>query len=210
MIISLGTDCIVSMFCDKYKLRKMSLPFDWCVSYNGVSKCFEDDFKHFIDTIDKDRINKYDIYFHHDYKDKNTYGQDNEKYIRRCNRLQEILKTTEEEIIFVRSGHSCHHHHEHFGKYKTIASDIEDIESLDTIISTKYPKLKYRMVIFLSCETCFVPNIKYESKKKNIEIHNIVSKSFDMQGTHVVFTNLFKDYINEESLRYLQTQQENP
>ena len=205
MIISLGTDCIVSMFCDKYKLRKMSLPFDWCVSYNGVSECFEDDFKHFIDTIDKDRINKYDVYLHHDYKDNTTYEQDNEKYIRRCNRLQEILKNTEEEIIFVRSGHSGHHHDEQNGRYKTIVSDIEDIERLDTIIAAKYPKLKYRMVIFLSCDKCFQPNIKYESKKNNIEIHNIAAKAFDLQGTHAVFTDIFRDQINHESMQYLQT-----
>jgi hypothetical protein len=207
MIISLGTDCIVSMFCDKYNLRKMSLPFDWCVSYNGVSKCFEDDFKHFIDTIDSDRINKYDVYFHHDYKDKNTFEQDNAKYIRRCNRLQDILKTTDEEIIFVRSGHSCHHHDEQFGRYKTITSDIEDIERLDTIIATKYPNLKYRMIIFLSCANCFQPNIKYESKKNNIEIYNIAAKTFDLQRTHGVFTNIFRDAINKESMKLLVEQQ---
>lgn len=205
MIISLGTDCIVSMFCDKYKLRKMSLPFDWCVSYNGVSKCFEDDFKHFIDTIDENRINKYDVYFHHDYKDKTTSEQDNEKYIRRCNRLQEILKNTNEEIIFVRSGHSCHHHNEHDGRYQTIVSDIEDMEKFDTIIATKYPKLKYKIVIFLSCDKCFQPNIKYESKKSNIEIYNIAAKAFDLQGTHGVFTNIFRDRINHESMQYLQS-----
>jgi hypothetical protein len=92
MIVSLGTDCIVSMFCDKYKLKRATLPFDWCVSYNGVSKCFDDDFKHFVDTIDKNRINKYDVYFHHDFQDNELYNQDKDKYIRRCTRLQELLK----------------------------------------------------------------------------------------------------------------------
>ena len=116
MIVSLGTDCIVSMFCDKYKLKRATLPFDWCVSYNGV-------FKHFVDTIDENRINKYDVYFHHDFKDNQLYNQDKDKYIRRCARLQELLKNTEEEIIFVRSGHSCHHHDELNGKYKIIAND---------------------------------------------------------------------------------------
>ncbi len=209
MIVSLGTDCIVSMFCDKYKLKRATLPFDWCVSYNGVSKCFDDDFKHFVDTIDENRINKYDVYFHHDFKDNQLYNQDKDKYIRRCARLQELLKNTEEEIIFVRSGHSCHHHDELNGKYKIIANDIEDIEYLDTIIPTKYPKLKYKMIIFLSCDRCFNPQIKYESKKNNIEIYNIAANAFDLQGTHAVFVNIFKDYINKQSMHYLQSLQGN-
>jgi hypothetical protein len=60
------------------------------------------------------------------------------------------------------------------------------------------------MVIFLSCDRCFNPQIKYESKK-NIEIYNLAAKAFDLQGTHAVFTNIFKDYINEQSERYLQS-----
>ena len=39
------------------------------------------------------------MYFHHDFKDNQLYNQDKDKYIRRCARLQELLKNTEEEII---------------------------------------------------------------------------------------------------------------
>lgn len=204
MIVSLGTDCIVSMFCDKYKLRNMSLPFDWCVSYNGVSKCFEEDFIGFVDTIDENRINKYDVYFHHDFQEKEKYNLDSDKYIRRCARLLELLKNSEEELIFVRSGHSCHHHDEHNRKYNKISNDIDDIECLDVILSNKYPKLKYRIVIMLSCNKCFNPQFKYESKRSNIEIYNISAEKFDLQQTHVIFTTIFNDYINEQSAKYIE------
>jgi hypothetical protein len=51
MIIPIGVDCGMAEFCRKYNLRKASLPFDWTVTYNGVSKCIEDDFKYFTEPL---------------------------------------------------------------------------------------------------------------------------------------------------------------
>ena len=51
MIIPIGVDCGMANFCKKYNLRNASLPIDWTVSYNGVSKCIEDDFKNFIHLV---------------------------------------------------------------------------------------------------------------------------------------------------------------
>jgi hypothetical protein len=66
IIIPIGVDCGIADFLKKYNLRTVSLPFDWAVSYNGVSKCIEDDFKYFTEPL-TNRINIYDIYFHHDF-----------------------------------------------------------------------------------------------------------------------------------------------
>jgi hypothetical protein len=180
LIVPIGVDCKVADFCIRYNLRKMSLPFDWCVSYNGVSKCIEDDFKQFINPLNN-KINSYDIYFHHDFDNINQLQNDSDKYIRRCNRLVDILHKNEEEIMFLRNGHCCHHHDEHNGKYNKILSDIEDVENLDNVISVKYPKLKYKIVIILSCDKCFDPSTEYKSKKENIEIYNIASTSFNLE-----------------------------
>lgn len=180
LIVPIGVDCKVADFCVKYNLRKMSLPFDWCVSYNGVSKCLADDFRQFINPLNN-RINVYDIYFHHDFDNTNLIQNDIDKYIRRCNRLLDILRKGEEEIIFLRNGHCCHHHSEQDGKYNKIVNDIEDAENLDNVISEKYPKLKYKIIIILSCDKCFKPNVEYKSIKKNIHIYNIASSEFNLE-----------------------------
>ena len=115
MIISIGVDCGVSEILKKYNLRSFSFPFDWVVPYNGISACIADNFESFIPDRNS-RINKHDIYFHHDFN-TDTFDQDKIKYTRRCERLLTLLKTTKEQVIFCRRGHACHHHNEHSGRY---------------------------------------------------------------------------------------------
>jgi len=62
MIIPIGVDCGMAEFVQKYNLRNISFPFDWTVSYNGVSKCIDDSFKFFTEPLNN-RINKYDVSF---------------------------------------------------------------------------------------------------------------------------------------------------
>jgi len=72
-----------------FNLRTLSFPFDWAVSYNGLSECIMDlsestsGFESFIPNKNE-RINKYDIYFHHDFT--GNYNNDKNKYIRRFER----------------------------------------------------------------------------------------------------------------------------
>ena len=66
MIIPIGVDCGMARFLQKYNLRNISFPFDWNVTYNGVSKCIDDNFNFFTEPLNN-RINKYDIYFYHDF-----------------------------------------------------------------------------------------------------------------------------------------------
>ena len=82
MIIPIGVDCGIAHFCKKYNLRIFSFPFDWVVSYNGVSKCINNNFDEFIPKFNE-RINKYDIYFHHDFTNE-TFKEDEIKYTVEC------------------------------------------------------------------------------------------------------------------------------
>jgi hypothetical protein len=177
MIIPIGVDCGIADFCKKYNLRTASFPFDWTVSYNGVSKCIEDDFKSFIPSLNE-RINKYDIYFHHDFINP-PFEEDTNKYIRRYERMMDILENTKEEVIFCRKGHAFHHHHEHNQKYNNITSDIEDSENLNKVLSSKYPYLNYKIVVILVCAQCFNPSTIYTSNSEKIEIYNIASPYAD-------------------------------
>jgi len=175
MIVPIGVDCGMANFCKKHNLRYTSFPFDWNVTYNGVSECINDNFNNFIPN-EYERINAYDIFFLHDFE--NTYHEDVIKYKRRIQRLQNILETTE-EIIFCRKGHSPHHHYEHNEKYSNIKSDIKDAEDLDRILSNKYPNLNYKIIVILVCEKCFDSNKIYKSNSDKIEIHNISSPVVD-------------------------------
>ena len=95
MIIPIGSDCSIANFCKKYKLRTCSLPFDWVVTYDGVSKCIEDNFKDFIPKSqgNTNKYNKYDIYFFHDFINDINRKDDEIKYTRRIERFQNIQAT---------------------------------------------------------------------------------------------------------------------
>ena len=192
MIIPIGVDCGMAGFCHKYNLRNISLPFDWVVTYNGVSRCIDDKFKLFVDPLNE-RINAYDIYFHHDFEREESFNEDKEKYIRRCQRLINILETSNEEIIFCRKGHACRHHREHNSKYCNITNDIDDAEKLDIILSNKYPELKYKIIVILVCGECFDVNHTYKSKSDKLTIYNIATIDETEDGVfEQCFRNIFK------------------
>jgi hypothetical protein len=191
MIIPIGVDCGMAEFCQKYNLRNISLPFDWNVTYNGVSKCIDDKFKLFIEPLNN-RCNEYDIYFHHDFKNNKLLNQDKEKYIRRCQRLINILETSSEDIIFCRKGHACHHHDEHNGKYSNITNDIDDAEKLNTILSNKYPQLKYKIIVILVCGKCFNSIHTYKTNSSKIEIYNIATPKAEDAIFEKLCRNIFK------------------
>jgi hypothetical protein len=185
IFVSIGIDCDVANFLNKYNLRKMSLPFDWNVSYNGVSKCIDCNFERFTEPLSKERINEHDIYFHHDFgniENSNAITADKEKYFRRCARLTNIFEECEktgENILFIRKGHICYHHEEHNGKYSNITDDHEDAKSLDSVLLSKYPLLKYKIIVILGCTKCFnkdtiVDTSNSNLKSKNIEVYNNV------------------------------------
>jgi Putative papain-like cysteine peptidase (DUF1796) len=178
MIIPIGVDCGLAVFLKNSNMRGQSLPFDWTVAYNGVSACISDNFKYFLPEVGQ-RINKYDIYFHHDFMSSNLLNDDIDKYKRRCERLINILENTTEKLVFCRKGHSCHHHYEHDSRYFNITNDLDDVETLDTVLKSKYPKLDYKIIVILICEKCFIPKKEYKSTSDKVEIYNIVEPGTD-------------------------------
>jgi len=186
--VSIGIDCDVANFLNKYNLRKASLPFDWNVSYNGVSKCIECDFDKFTEPLSNNRINDKDVYFHHDFLEAGTADKD--KYNRRCLRLLNIFEEasdTDEYILFIRKGHLCYHHEEQNGKYKDITCDIKDAHSLDQVLQRKYPRLKYKIIVIVGCTSCFKKDTNFTkyvgnsngNDNGNIEVYNNVCDASD-------------------------------
>jgi hypothetical protein len=178
IFVPIGVDCDVAYLLNKYNFRKMSLPFDWNVSYTGVAKCIDSDFNEYTAPLNESRVNKYNVYFHHDFEFQSLLIVDKEKYARRCDRLLNILKenneTSGEHIMFIRKGHLCRHHDEQGAAYSDIMKDICEAECLDNILLNKYPNLKYKIILILGCTKCFNQDTTYKSNSENIEIYNCI------------------------------------
>jgi len=207
--ISTGIDCYIklgirSAFYLKEEVNKIKLlrievyPFDWIVTYKGVSdiikkgrKGFDNLFKNKSLIIieknkDKDDNNvitdiNYGISFLHDGKDLSLIKF---KYIRRIERLISLIEDynaskSNKQLVFLHKSHELKHHTEVElinnkiqNKNKLILKDdIDDSIELEKILSSKYPKLNYLIVNFLICKDCF------HTKEKKTEIENKLKKS---------------------------------
>jgi len=196
LFVSIGIDCDVANFLNKYNLRKVSLPFDWNVSYTGVSQCIENNFKNFTNPLSSERINGDDVYFHHDFLEASMTQVDRDKYQRRCERLLNLFETAEktgEYVLFIRKGHLCYHHEEQNGKYKDITDDTEDAKQLDKVMRSKYPLLKYKIIVLLGCTKCFTKDtVCPDDNTHTIDVYNNVSSSttFEERLLNIVITEI--------------------
>jgi hypothetical protein len=195
LFVSIGIDCDVANFLNKYNLRKVSLPFDWNVSYSGVSQCIDNNFKNFTNPLSSERINGDDIYFHHDFLEVSMTQADRDKYQRRCERLLNLFETAEktgEYILFIRKGHLHYHHEEQNGRYKDITDDTEDAKQLDNVMRSKYPLLKYKIIVLLGCTKCFTKDTVYPDDDTHpvIDVYNNVSSTFEERLLNIVITEI--------------------
>lgn len=189
IIIPLGIDCGIASYLKDKNLRNISLPFDWSVPYNGVSKIFENNFKELLP--DCGTINEnYEINFVH-----NIFPRDKEMMTRRISRLIDLLNG-QEELLFIRRGHAIHHHNESEKYNFTLKNDLDDMIDLNELIQTKYPNLKYKIILILVCGSCFKQE-KCQHINDNIIIHNISSMKLDKNDINFykVMDNIIKDNI---------------
>jgi hypothetical protein len=153
IIVPIGIDCGVAEVLKKYELRKFALPFDWVVTYRGIKHILENDFEEYIPNkvvYEENKnitiFNKYDVKFIHDKLNKD----DIDKYKRRIERLKNILNNDTEEVVFIKKGHTYHHH----GEYNFI-DDVQDVIELNNYLKNKYKTLKYKIIIVLLCNQCY-------------------------------------------------------
>jgi hypothetical protein len=193
MYISLGVDCGTANIVKWSGLRTRSLPFDWVVSYEGVTNIIRSDFTNYLP--EPNTKNGYDVLnrncgtlFLH-----NTFPEDLEQMNRRIARFKEILETCNEKITFIRKSHGSHHHKE----YSPITNDIDDAIQLEVLLSNKYPNLDYEIHVILICDACFM-NIEIPTPiSDKIKIHNI-SRPYP---ENINVTN--PDYFDEFCKKYL-------
>ena len=170
VIIPIGIDCGVAGFLRERGIRMSALPFDWCVSYNGVSDIFKEDFARFSDATVS-------------YGMKFPHGFDIDTYTRRIDRLRTILKS-DDRVIFIRKGHAKHNHFE----YADIKNDITDSEQLYHVLKERYPHLQFEIIVTLACADCFDPTTTYTSDY--VRIVNIATPLVDNDRFMRVLTDI--------------------
>lgn len=156
-IIPLGMYCSVAEALKKIQMRQQSYPLDWVVSFGGISDIFSNKFEDFIpdkkyvypngDNFDWSK--RYGLIFRHD-----NFPESTEKYNRRISRMLDILNTTNDLVVFVRSCHSYEHHDEIAHNNILYEDDMKDITAFDSVIKKDYPNLKYRIITILACNKC--------------------------------------------------------
>lgn len=182
IIIPIGVDCRITFALRDNQMRTCSWPFDWVVTYNGVTDILKDNFANYLPK-DKNLICN-NTYFIH-----NTFPNDTETMQRRIQRFLYLLNTTKDEIIFFRSGHSIKHHKESLDFNVTLKNDLLDVEELHDYLKTKYPHLKFKIIVALTCGQCFNKETKYISQRENIYICNIATTNTEEEDRN--FNQLF-------------------
>lgn len=150
--IPIGIDCDIAFMCKEFNMRKTAYPFDHIVTYDGITKILENNFNNFIPEIIENTINNnvfdknYNTKFIHD---NFLLQEDKNKYKRRIDRFLKILNTNT-KIVFIKKGHSIHHHNE----LDNIVNEYEEVKNLNEYLKTNYKNLDYEIVIILLCKKC--------------------------------------------------------
>tara|TARA_X000001036_G_scaffold403535_1_gene410165 strand:+ start:1167 stop:1757 length:591 start_codon:yes stop_codon:yes gene_type:complete len=170
--VSLGSDCFCAYTARDANKRAFALPFDWVVTYNGVTDIIKDEFINFLPKLENTTLfnSLSKTYFIH-----NKFPDDYDKMNRRIERFMNLLKNEIDEIIFIRHGHHSHHHEETEELNWNLKNDITDSEELYVHLKEKYPKLNFKIIVVLSCWKCF--NIDNVYHSENIKIYNIATHS---------------------------------
>ena len=125
MYISLGVDCGTANILNRLGLRTCSLPFDWVVTYEGITNIINYNFSNYLPTNDNnyEKLNRNSgtLFLH------NNFPDDIEQMNRRIDRFKVLSESCNEKIIFVRKNHGFHHHNE----YDNVINDIYDATNLN-------------------------------------------------------------------------------
>ena len=186
--ISLGSDCMCANTARDTNKRAFALPFDWVVTYNGVSDIIKEEFINFLPKLENTTLFNplSSTYFIH-----NKFPDDYDKMNRRIIRFMDLLKNETDEIIFIRHSHHHHHHQETSELNWTLKNDIVDGEELYVLLKEKYPKLNFKIIIILSCWKCF--NIENVYQSENIKIYNATQSNKKMDKLiPQVYNEIFK------------------
>lgn len=170
--ISLGADCGSAGALRASGKKTFSFPFDWVVSFHSIHKVFQNDFRGLLEdrvmnTEIQGNANEFNVDYNIRFFHRELIKDYDNTLKRRLNRLTNLLNSTDKELIFIRRSHDQKHHNEI--KYCGLSApdeidDVQDMKMLRDILLEKYPKLNFKLYLFLQCPLCnkYQKNFKYK------------------------------------------------
>lgn len=203
--ISLGSTCSVAIQGQQLNKRTQAYPFDWVRTddFDSINKAIENNFDKYISSVvrvsesdkfpfmkddvfplivttDKSIImkNQYDIIFYHDFAEKNTMDDVDQKYQRRILRFFNIIKSNN-KICFIRD------------EIKPSKLSIHQIERFIELIFKINNTCQLQLIIIIHNPR----NKKYDIldyKNNNIMIINDTNKFGDWTRPNVDWKTIFQ------------------
>lgn len=163
--IPIGIDCTIAEEIKKKNKRTNAYPFDWVVTYNGVTDIIKNKFINYLpDNNTIQNYKSHTLFLH------NNFPADNEKMNRRINRFMDLLNNKTDEIIFFRKSHCYRHHKEVENSEFQLKNDLDDSIELYDYLKANYSELKFKIIIILMCGKCFDKTMIYDTTK--VEVYN--------------------------------------
>lgn len=186
--ISIGCDCHTAMHLKRKNVREISNPFDWVVTYNGVSGIIKSGFKDYFPKHSAGPVvHNGVLWVHH------TFPKDADTIKRRCDRFMRLLGDTNNKrnIVFIRKGHHRWHHEDCANRgIDAPRNDIEDAVELDAYLVRHYPLLKFSIHVVAACTVCFDESVdRQRPVSENVVVH------FVKHGTSTSFGNKCNEII---------------
>ena len=188
-IVPIGIDCRITDLLRNNRYRKKAYPFGWCLTFNGITEIVSDKFCKF-DNIDNKLNRKYNIGLPH------YLGPEvNDKLKIRCDRFMKLL-IGNEPVVFIRKGHSCHHHKESNQFNFNLKCDIQDMIEFSKLLKKDYKNLNYKIILILGCDKCYNPNIDYNDiNNEDITIYNLALPKMDHEKFNDKFNEIKKTFF---------------
>ena len=188
--IPIGYNCWSAGILRELDLRKESLPFDWMFTFKNISREFEQNFEHFYTNYPEG----HHVGFEH--------GKPPE---RRIDRLRRILSENE-DILFLRLGHTTFHCNEKGGSLSN-EDEIEEMIKLDKVVGEKYSHLSYKIYLFLCCVNC--NNSDPVMTKGNVVIYTLTNLPIDIDRYEfdVVVKDKIKHILTNYVINHVDNQQ---
>ena len=170
LIVPIGIDCGVATFLRDHQLRECALPFDWVVSYQGVSPSVRTNFVNYLET---------DVRFLH-----HELPRDAERLMRRVHRFQTLLNDSSRPLMFIRKGHMHYHHQEASRQRVDLCDDVQDATELSQLLGERYPTLEFTVEVLLLCSSCYDRPMEY-AEQSRVHVSRVHVSRVHVSRVHV-------------------------
>ena len=152
--ISLGNDCVVAAYLRDHGLRSHAYPFDWAVTYGGVSGILAQSESRALASwcsVDAEGYNAAhgSLHLHM------PFPLALPTMARRLERLRQTLADPGINVVLIRRSHTLHHH---FERGDALVDELADARALARALASAHPDKAaaggFRIELMLACDQC--------------------------------------------------------